>query len=110
MIPFAAENTGDAFAFAADSGSVTLTYADPVRLHSLWIYATPDAARLPAAVTAVVNDTYTTDTVAFTADDPLRPAVLRFEGLPADVRVQKLELHFEGGDAALGELCSIVRR
>ena len=66
--------------------------------------------RLPAAVTAVVNDTYMTDAIAFTADDPLRPAVLRFAGLPADVRVQKLELHFTGGDVALGELCSIVRK
>ena len=61
-------------------------------------------------VTAVVNDTYITDAAAFTADDPLRPAVLRFAGLPADVRVQKLELHFTGGDVALGEICSIVRR
>ncbi len=38
----------------------------------------------------------------------MRPVVLRFEGLPADVRVQKLELRFTGGDVALGELCSIV--
>ena len=110
VIPFAAENQADTYAFAADSGSVTLTYSAPVQLHSLWVYGTPDAARLPAAVTAVVNDTYMTDAVAFTADDPLRPAVLRFAGLPADVRVQKLELHFTGDDVALGELCSIVRR
>ena len=38
----------------------------------------------------------------------MRPAVLRFEGLPADGRVQKLELCFTGGDVALGEICSIV--
>lgn len=110
VIPFAAENQADTYAFAADSGSVTLTYSAPVQLHSLWVYGTPDAARLPAAVTAVVNDTYMTDAIAFTADDPLRPAVLRFAGLPADVRVQKLELYFTGGDVALGELCSIVRK
>lgn len=110
VIPFAAENQADTYAFAADNGSVTLTYSAPVQLHSLWIYGTPDAVRLPAAVTAVVNDTYITDAVAFAADDPLRPAVLRFAGLPADVRVQKLELHFTGGDVALGEICSIVRK
>ena len=110
VIPFAAENTADTFAFRADSGSITLTYADPVRLHSLWVYGTPDAARLPETVTAVVNDTFVTDAAAFSAADAMRPAVLRFEGLPADVRVQKLELCFTGGDVALGELCSIVRR
>ena len=110
VIPFSAENTADTFAFRADSGSITLTYADPVRLHSLWVYGTPDAARLPETVTAVVNDTFVTDAAAFSAADAMRPAVLRFEGLPADVRVQKLELCFTGGDAALGELCSIVRR
>lgn len=40
----------------------------------------------------------------------MRPAVLHFGALPADVRVQKLELRFTGGDAALGELCSIVKK
>lgn len=110
VIPFTAENTADTFAFRADSGSITLTYADPVRLHSLWVYGTPDAARLPETVTAVVNDTFVTDAAAFSAADAMRPVVLHFGALPADVRVQKLELRFTGGDVALGELCSIVRR
>ena len=51
-----------------------------------------------------------TAAAAFSAADAMRPAVLRFEGLPADVRVQKLELRFTGGDVALGEICSIVKK
>ena len=96
--------------YDSGDGSITLTYADPVRLHSLWVYGTPDAARLPETVTAVVNDTFVTDAAAFSAADAMRPVVLHFGALPADVRVQKLELRFTGGDVALGELCSIVRR
>lgn len=108
VIPFSAENTEDSYIFAADSGSVTLTYATPVSLQSLWVYATPDASRLPKSVTAVVNGAYCTDAAVFSEADAMRPAVLDFGGLPADVRVQTLELRFDGGEVALGELCSIV--
>ena len=110
VIPFVAENTADSFIFDADSGTVTLTYADPVQLHSLWVYSTPDASRLPETVSAVVNGMYRTDAVAFSAADAMRPAVLGFGALPDGVRVQTLELHFTGGEIALGELCSIVRK
>lgn len=110
VIPFAAENTADAFVFAADSGAITLTYAAPVRLHSLWVYATPNAMRLPKAVTAVVNDTYYTDAAAFSSEDAMRPAVLTFDALPDGARVQTLELRFAGDEVALGELCTIVRK
>lgn len=58
----------------------------------------------------MVNDTYITDAAAFSAADAMRPAVLHFGALPADVRVQKVELHFDGGDVALGEIYSIARR
>lgn len=110
-VPRAGTAGEDGYRFEAGDGFISLSYDEPINLHSLWIYGAGGGVFLPKSVYAVFNGQRRTRAEAFVQDVPMTPAVITPDTLPAGEKVCEIRLYFESGGAstaALGEIVTVT--